>query len=228
MSPHAPSGADLYGLLELTPEASEADIKRAFRRLALVHHPDHRGGSADSHTRFGLILNAYRTLSNPELRRTYDHYLASRKPPPARPRSAPRSGSEVFVVQLNALLWDLEDRLNARDPETVRRVVTVLADLDRSLLHPTGLGDHFMEARQLPPLDPRDIAAVLCGDRVRPGHFPYSDAAAYFYDVRRRMNRFLGQLPVRDLQAPIEPGLRWVDGLIAVQNRAFRVLAGLY
>jgi DnaJ homolog subfamily A member 2 len=58
----------LYSVLELSPDASESDIKRAFRKLAMLHHPDKGGSEA----KFKEIQHAYEVLSSPERRRVYD------------------------------------------------------------------------------------------------------------------------------------------------------------
>ncbi len=64
-----------YEILELTTEAKPIDIKKAYRRLALQHHPDRNGGSVESTERFKLISEAYTILSNPNSRRSYDNEL---------------------------------------------------------------------------------------------------------------------------------------------------------
>lgn len=62
---------DLYQVLGLPRNATPEQIKTAYRRLALRHHPD-KGGDAEL---FKQVSNAYQILSNPELRRRYDHSL---------------------------------------------------------------------------------------------------------------------------------------------------------
>jgi molecular chaperone DnaJ len=63
---------DFYILLGVQREATPADIKRAYRRLARRYHPDINPGDGDAATRFRLILDAYETLIDPESRRRYD------------------------------------------------------------------------------------------------------------------------------------------------------------
>lgn len=58
----------LYELLDVSKEASEAEIKKAYRRQAMIHHPD-KGGDAD---KFKDIQHAYEVLSNPDKRSLYD------------------------------------------------------------------------------------------------------------------------------------------------------------
>jgi molecular chaperone DnaJ len=63
---------DLYILLGVQREASDAEIKRAYRRLARRFHPDINPGDREAEARFQQILNAYETLSDPDRRRRYD------------------------------------------------------------------------------------------------------------------------------------------------------------
>ncbi len=63
---------DLYIVLGVTREASTAEIKRAYRRLARQLHPDINPGDREAALRFEQILQAYETLIDPDLRRTYD------------------------------------------------------------------------------------------------------------------------------------------------------------
>ena len=52
--------------------ASEAEIKKRFRKLATIHHPDKNGGSKLSEETFKAILSAYETLSDKKKRCIYD------------------------------------------------------------------------------------------------------------------------------------------------------------
>lgn len=60
----------LYDLLELEKDCSEADIKKAYKKMAMKHHPD-RGGDAD---KFKEIGEAHEVLSDPERRKAYDKF----------------------------------------------------------------------------------------------------------------------------------------------------------
>lgn len=63
---------DYYNILNVTFGASETEIKKRFRKLAIIHHPDKNGGSKKSEETFKVILNAYEILSNKENRAIYD------------------------------------------------------------------------------------------------------------------------------------------------------------
>jgi DnaJ-class molecular chaperone len=64
------AGADHYAILGLAPSASPAEIRRAFRRLALEYHPDRAG--PDSTPIFQRIADAYAVLAHPNARAAYD------------------------------------------------------------------------------------------------------------------------------------------------------------
>src|SRR5262245_38219822 len=63
---------DLYEVLELTRTASDDDIKKAYRRLARLYHPDANPNDPEAAERFKEVAQAYEVLSNPERRRQYD------------------------------------------------------------------------------------------------------------------------------------------------------------
>ena len=65
---------DYYEVLGLPREASEAEIKKAYRGLARDHHPDANPDDSGAEERFKELTEAYEVLSNPESRRAYDTY----------------------------------------------------------------------------------------------------------------------------------------------------------
>ncbi|KAJ2082107.1 hypothetical protein H4R24_001848 [Coemansia sp. RSA 988] len=64
----------LYNLLGVEHCATEAELKRAYRRLALQHHPDRNHGSTGSAEEFVRIQYAYDILSDKRMRRIYNRY----------------------------------------------------------------------------------------------------------------------------------------------------------
>ena len=65
---------DYYQILGVPKTASEDDVKKAYRKLALKHHPDRNPGDKQAEERFKEINEAYAVLSNKEKRKEYDTY----------------------------------------------------------------------------------------------------------------------------------------------------------
>jgi len=65
---------DYYQILGVSRNASEKEIKQAYRRLARKHHPDLNPGDKSAEARFKEINAAYEVLSNPEKRKKYDQF----------------------------------------------------------------------------------------------------------------------------------------------------------
>ncbi len=64
---------DFYSVLGVSRDASEADIKKAYRKLAMEHHPD-RNKSPGAEERFKEITEAYEVLRDEEQRAAYDRF----------------------------------------------------------------------------------------------------------------------------------------------------------
>lgn len=65
---------DYYSLLGVSKGATEAEIKQAYRKLAMKHHPDRNPGDKAAEEQFRKINSAYEVLSDPKKRQLYDHY----------------------------------------------------------------------------------------------------------------------------------------------------------
>lgn len=66
---------DYYELLDITPSAAPAEVKRAYYRQARRYHPDRNPGDASAEERFKLIAEAYRVLGDADERYQYDGWL---------------------------------------------------------------------------------------------------------------------------------------------------------
>jgi molecular chaperone DnaJ len=68
------SKRDYYEVLGVSQTASEQEIKSAYRRLAVMHHPDKNPGDAAAEEKFKEAAEAYSVLSDAEQRRRYDRF----------------------------------------------------------------------------------------------------------------------------------------------------------
>ena len=65
---------DYYQILGITKSVSADEIKKAYRKLALEHHPDRNKGNKESETKFKEVTKAYEVLSDPQKKQTYDQF----------------------------------------------------------------------------------------------------------------------------------------------------------
>jgi molecular chaperone DnaJ len=66
--------ADFYNTLGVPRTASDDDIKKAYRKLAMTYHPDRNNGSSEAEEKFKEITEAYDVLRDPNKRAMYDRY----------------------------------------------------------------------------------------------------------------------------------------------------------
>jgi curved DNA-binding protein CbpA len=250
------SYASYYNVLGVEPTAGPEEIKQAFRRLALIHHPDKNGNSAQSEAAFKVLNHAREVLADQVKRAEYDAYLATsntlktwmretrtRRPAAAALPPAP-DGSPAFVetvlAQLNTLLWDIEDFLRENhetdwnqefDSRTLASfIINVLAFLDEWILDPAGFPDYFWEARGEARPERRAYFARL-RERVkgRGGEWGiFVNMRDYFYNIRRRMNLFIDRATAEDLMKIVpDYDVRILDALFEAQGLAVHNLCFL-
>jgi curved DNA-binding protein CbpA len=108
----APLGSSYYGLLGLHPSASAIEIRRSYRELSKLYHPDTTDlPPAVATAQFQQLNNAYATLSNPERRLAYDLKIGYSRlnvigPPPGFNTAVSGSGKKTS----NSAYLDPTDR----------------------------------------------------------------------------------------------------------------------
>src|SRR5436309_6469452 len=66
--------ADFYSVLGVPRGASDDDIKKAYRKLAMTYHPDRNNGAKEAEEKFKEITEAYDVLRDEQKRAAYDRY----------------------------------------------------------------------------------------------------------------------------------------------------------
>ena len=101
------SRADPYVVLGVRADASDEEIRSAYRRLVQLHHPDHNHGSAESERRFEEVQEAYAQVR--KLRASGTHAAAPPPPPP------PPAGDPDLDARLKDMERDLREAHLARE-----------------------------------------------------------------------------------------------------------------
>ncbi|HHY63189.1 MAG: J domain-containing protein [Bacillota bacterium] len=136
---------DYYKVLGVSKDATEEEIKSAYRRLARQYHPDVNPGDSSAEERFKAIAEAYEVLGDPEKRKRYDmlgadwdHYSkTSAGWPPGGRRTQPGYGRTTFTFG------------NLSDAD--------FSDFFKQFFGDLGLGDHLF-GHDLHDLDERSFS----------------------------------------------------------------------
>ncbi|KAH3902784.1 Caj1p SCDLUD_000375 [Saccharomycodes ludwigii] len=65
---------EYYDTLNISPDATPVEIKKAYRKMAMLTHPDKHPDDPDAQTKFQKVSEAYQVLSDPDLRKRYDEF----------------------------------------------------------------------------------------------------------------------------------------------------------
>nr|GFB53956.1 DnaJ homolog subfamily B member 1 [Tanacetum cinerariifolium] len=117
-------GIDYYNILKVNRNATDEDLKKAYRRLAMIWHPDKNSNKQESESKFKQISEAYDVLSDPQKRQIYDLYgeqaLKSGQVPPPPPSSSGRNNySTSSHYGGHAANVDRNFRFNPRDADDI-------------------------------------------------------------------------------------------------------------
>ena len=142
---------DYYGILELEPSATQQEIKKAFRKLALRYHPDKNNNDPYSTIQFSEIKEAYEVLTNPAKKeyylqqRWYNQSIGKRKTQGViTPVTVLKQSLELekYVSTLDAFRMDkeglrqyilgllsdqtIEELAKFNEPETIQQIVLAI------------------------------------------------------------------------------------------------------
>jgi DnaJ family protein B protein 4 len=159
-------GKDFYKLLGVSRDATEADLKKAYRKLALLHHPDRNPPEkkAQSEEKFKEVSLAYEVLNDPAKRSIYDQYGEDGLK--AGGGSAEAAGAQVptagFTPSFGGGSGGIRASLRARLPRARDAPVSLTCfPLPPATLHPLadfgGPGGGFMGS------DPRQLFSAFFG-----------------------------------------------------------------
>jgi hypothetical protein len=101
---------DPYVVLGVRADASDREIRSAYRRLVQLHHPDHNNGSADSERRFEEVQEAYAQIRKLRAGGAQPRPGAAQPPPPPPPPSDPD-----LEARLKNMERDLREAHQARE-----------------------------------------------------------------------------------------------------------------
>lgn len=109
-----------YEILGVSSEATQDEIKKSFRNLALKYHPDKNRNSEESKQKFMSIVEAYEVLSDDQARKIYDSSTLQQKPGPTPRWTPPADFTTVYSYEeikrryrpsnIGGGMWDISDK----------------------------------------------------------------------------------------------------------------------
>lgn len=109
-----------YEILGVSSEATQDEIKKSFRNLALKYHPDKNRNSEESKQKFMSIVEAYEVLSDDQARKIYDNNTLQQRPGPTPRWTPPADFTTVYSYEeikrryrpsnIGGGMWDISDK----------------------------------------------------------------------------------------------------------------------
>jgi curved DNA-binding protein CbpA len=150
---------DYYALLGITPDATLADIKKAYRNLARKYHPDRNNSAPDSTARFRDITEAYDALTDPSRRQAYDRTY---RPAPGTKISTPVHDSHV-ISRLIGVLEETWQAIRARHAEIPAVVIIIASGTE----HKQARWGHHAPGRWIAPGNQARAEIMISGEGLR-------------------------------------------------------------
>lgn len=152
---------DYYEVLGLSKEASPDDIKRAYRRLAVRHHPDRNPDDKTAEDKFKEAAEAYEVLSDSEKRQLYDRFGHE------GPQRAGFSGFgdvEDIFAHFGSIFSDFGDFFG-RGRRSARRGRDVVVEVDLEFLEAVKGASKTVTVRRRAPCDTCEGSGAKAGTR---------------------------------------------------------------
>ncbi|KAI1807046.1 DnaJ domain-containing protein [Daldinia bambusicola] len=146
---------DCYAALEIAPTATTDEINVAYRRLAMIHHPDKNPGNDEAATAaFQRIQSAYEVLQDPNSRAQYDHYMSSNaattSPWPASPEVNINNNASATSMSLEQAVYSFA--IYIRQFQHMKKEHELAAALLGEML-----GPHRRDTEELAPMRFREL-----------------------------------------------------------------------
>ncbi|MFN8525017.1 MAG: DnaJ domain-containing protein [Chloroflexota bacterium] len=93
----AVSERDYYRILDVEPSATPEQVRSAFRRAAMEHHPDRNPGDPEAAQRFRTVVEAYQVLGDPIRRAAYQRPAPTSTAPTTRPKAPPPGWAHAYA-----------------------------------------------------------------------------------------------------------------------------------
>ena len=228
---------DHYQVLGITPQTTHAQIKEAFHKLSMIHHPDRNRNSEKSNRIYRIILNAYKILSNKAKRTEYDEFLKKSEYIKKFGRNNKtyingkvNCDNNEILEKINITLWELDEIIinNRINAYSRKYILIILTFLDKWILEEYGFPDYFMESRKLIKKDPREYIKMLNKRKDNKEYLPYFDIKDYYYDIKKRADKFITKYEKKIIwEENIDHGIGLFDRIIEYNNMAIHYLSYL-
>lgn len=126
-----------YTILGVSNTASQAEIKKSFRNLALKYHPDRNKDSEQAKQKFIQIIEAYEVLSDGQAKKDYDdkaYYDHTREQSSSSGHFYGYAEIKRRYVQNSKSVWNISESANAGLWKATRVLVDSLASVIRSVI----------------------------------------------------------------------------------------------